>query len=998
MANKDKNLDLDDMGEFDDMDEFDENDRSPSITGYSKKKIVEDASEFTKQLAFKTGKKILPDEYGQGLDQMVEYKDYLSEIATTSKSKLGKEIGRLNKEVKKILPGKLKGLSDKLDNFLGTNQEEVSPQASQEEQRNAFIGSTLSSIFDKQLQAQADIQAHADAKEEVGDKLNLVQTKKTHELLTEIANNSYQTTTFSVQIAKEYYKKSLEIQYRSYYVQADMLETMRNYYKAFSGQFDAISKNTALPEFVKLKKTERLKEFTRNKLIDEVYNKTLGKNEYIDNLKKNFSGFISDKVDSLTSSISSVTEGLSTINEMGDAGMSGGGLAKGLAIGAATDYASDIISDKFKDKVAKNKYVQAGKGYASSLVKSPEFLFNTITDKAKKRVDQIDRNTDNPIIGTIANTLSDMFNVFKPKRIDLEVENESVLTNKNPAIFDNNVYRSITDVIPMYLRRILQKNTDMVGMYQMTNSASLKKFKSAPELHFDYTNRKLDTLGNIKASVSSELETITNKNTINTAVQSISSGKKMSEVQSKRVKKYLEKAKSILPEKDLTVENLFEDYTSNNELSDLVHKDPILAEYIKSLTEKNISGQYNRKYTSSKNRINYRLRQINDKGNIELVKEILNSILHHNSDNADLSFTTELTAPIVDSFKKYVIKDRGVLTEDNLVNYKPFAYIDAKYKEKIVPIVNALLKKIFSIISDGTFSDKSMLISSLSTIDRAIRDSDIVNTDLIKTIREYNRDLIDITKKDEKLMLDISAVTSLSVKDDDATLDTDEFFVDKSVNNEGSTLNDMFARASTALKTGTEQVKNTAAHIKADIAGVKSIDEAKKLATKYGAQVKARSLEVFNKTKSDVKKNLDEMQNFIANSEEVKELEKNVSEITGKIKTHINDKLDAIKTSFNEAIVQKEQEVIAYQALKDNIASNEDLSKTDRDEQTKGLDNKIVLVNAEIAALKKATLLMDARVSISGKVKSYVESIRVYLTDLKSSIDAELANLNNTST
>lgn len=991
MASKDKDLDLDEMDDFDDMDEFDEGDRNPSTTGYSKKQIVEDAGEFTKRLAFKTGKKVLPDEYGEGLDQMVQYKDYLSEIATTSKSKIGKEIGRLNKEVKKVLPGKLKGLSDKIDSFLGTNQDEGDARAGEEEQRNAFITSNLNSIFDRQIQAQVSMQADSEAKAEVSDKLNLVQTKKTHEFLMEIANNTSQSSSFSLQIAKEYYRKSLEIQYRSYYVQADMLSTMRNYYKAFSGQFDAISKNTALPEFVKLKQTERLKEFTRNKLMEEVYNRSLGKNEYLETLKKNFAGFISEKVEGLTDAISSATGGLSMFNEMGDAGMSTTGLVKDLAMDTGADIASDRLSDKYKDKVAKNKYVQAGKGYMSTLVKSPEVFFNTLAGKANRRLNQVDSATDNPIIGSITNTLSGMLDVFKPKGIDMGVDNESVLTNKNPAIFDGNVYRSITDVIPMYLRRILQKNTDLTGMFHMVNGAKLRKFKSAPELFFDYTNRKLDTLEGLKASIATEMEELQGKTSIDNVVQTVGLGKKMNASESKAVRKYVEKAKDILPAGELSADTLFENYQSNEKLTELVKKDPVLEEYIKSLTSKDrLSGKFNKKYAAAKDTVNYRLRQINDKGNIEYAAEILNSILHHNGDNTDLSFTLEMTEPIAESFKKYIVKDGGVLTEDNLVNYKPFAYIPADRKDAVVPIINAFLRKVFSLISDGNFADKGQLRMALGNLDRAIRDGDIVNPELLKTLRDYNRDLVDVTKKNGKLTMDISQVTKLAVKDDDATIDLTEFYVDKSVNNDGKAFDDLMKKASTTIQMGKDKVVATAEQIKTDVSGVKNIEDAKRLAARYAGEIKAKGTEVFTKTKADVSKSLGEIETFIKSTEEFKDLEKNVSEFSDKVKTAINDKLDLMKTRFAETIEHKESEIVAYEALKAEIASKDGLSQTDKDKQVKDLDAKIVLVGHEITALKAASSLLNTKVNITGQVKTYLASVTAYLTTLKASVDKEL--------
>jgi hypothetical protein len=988
---KDKDLDLGDMDDFDDFDDFNENDREPGTTSYGKKQIVEDAAQFTKVLAQKTSKKLLPTEYAEGMDKMVEYKDYMSEIATKSKTKISKELGRLNKEVKKALPAKLKGLSDKLDAFLGTNETEADAQAGVEEQRNTFIQGTISGLFDKQLEAQATLQADADAKTEVSDKLNLVQTKKTHELLMEIANSTTNTHNFSVGIAKEYYKKSLEIQYRSYYIQADMLETMRNYYKTFTSQFDVIGKNTALPEFVKLKQTERLKEFTRNKLMESVYDKTLGKNEYVEGLKKNFATFIGDKVDSLTEGISNMTSGIGMLNEMGEAGMSTGSLVKDLAMDAGADYASDKISDKYKDKFANNKHVKAGKGFLSSMIKSPEVFFNTMAGKANKRLGKIDQESDNPFVGSITNTLSSLLDVFKPKGLDMKVENESVLTNKQPAIFDGNVYRSITDVIPMYLRKILQTNTNLTGMYLQTNSAKLKDFKFSEELHFDYTNRKLDTLANVKSSVQSELAELTSKTTVSNVVESMGIGKKMSAKEKERMTKYVEHASGVLDAKDITADNLLEQYGNNDQLKSYVDKDPVLQEYIKSLTHTK-----NRAYKKVKGGIDYRLRQINDKDNVELVQQLLNSILHHNGDNSMIDFTVELTEPIVDSFKKYIVKDGGVLTEDNMVTFKPFFYIPVDKKDKIVPIVNALVKKIYSVISDGKFADKSMLISTLSTLDRAIRDSDIINPELIKTLRDYNRDLVDVTKKNGHMYIDVSNVTSLKIKDDDTTIDADEFQVDTSVNNEGKALDEFTAKVVDAFKSGRDKTAAVTEQIKKDIGSLRNFEDVKKLTAKYSDVIKTKSNEVFSKSRNDIAKRLDQIETFVTSSSEFKNLEKNVSEYSDTIKEKVHTALDAMKIRLEEALAQKTSESVQYETLKATLMAKEGISQSDKDKEIKDIERKIRLVTLEVFALRKARGMLDHKVEITGTVKTYTQRLRAYLATMKEAIDSELANLQAT--
>ena len=184
-----------------------------------------------------------------------------------------------------------------------------------------------------------------------------------------------------------------------------------------------------------------------------------------------------------------------------------------------------------------------------------------------------------------------------------------------------------------------------------------------------------------------------------------------------------------------------------------------------------------------------------------------------------------------------------------------------------------------------------------------------------------------------------------------------------------------------------------ATQIKTDVSSVKNLEDAKKLVTRYASEVKNTGKKIFDKTRADVSKNLDEIESFIKSTDEFKDLEKNVSAFSTKVKTQINDKLTVIKTRFAETITHKEAEVVAYEALKASLGAKEGLSQTDKDTQIKELDARIELTNYEILALKKASELLNIKVNVTGKVKTYLPRVQAYLARLKTSIDTELAAL-----
>ena len=243
--------------------------REPNKSKVAKELAKDAGSGFFEALIKKTTKDALPAQYDASHYDAMDIYNFTSEVVDRNKEKLGKSMFKLGKEVKRILPFKL----SMLDKYLEGQEAnyEAYKQQSEEEVRNAGIQSELSSIFDKHLDVQKAFEARRDAKDDVDKKEQLVQSKMSTDIMTSIDTNIARQTAFTIEISKQFYRKSLEIQFKSYFVQADMLRTMRDHYKGFSIQFSNIEKNTGLPEFVKLKNTERLQDILRTQATQSVY-------------------------------------------------------------------------------------------------------------------------------------------------------------------------------------------------------------------------------------------------------------------------------------------------------------------------------------------------------------------------------------------------------------------------------------------------------------------------------------------------------------------------------------------------------------------------------------------------------------------------------------------------------------------------------------------------------------------------------------------------------
>lgn len=579
-------------------------DREPNRSKVAKELAKEAGTGFFESLIKKTTKDALPEQYDASYHDAMDIYNFAGEVVDRNKEKLNKTMFKLGREVKKVLPFKL----SMLDKYLEAQEAnfQAYKQQSEEEVRNAGIQSELSSIFDKQLDVQKALEARRDAREDVSKKEQLVQSKMSMDVLTNIDLNVARQSSFTLEISKQFYRKSLEIQFKTYFVQADMLRTMRDSYKAFSIQFTNIEKNTSLPEFVKLKNTERLQDILRTQATQSVYNQLFEKSKFVEGMKKRLSGFVDQKVDDVTNTVDNFTDMLGNLT--GGAEATGtspiamiGTIASSMFGGTMGERLASKISPKIKDKIKGNKSVNTGANYLNMLSNSPSTLVQTLREKVGKKEEELDdESSPGRWVGSkVMKGLGGLLDVAAPVKPDASVKQLGYLDHNQPAIFDNKVHRSISEVIPMYLARILKQNTDLTSMYQQANGDKVKN-PNTELVSYDFANRKLLSDSDIKANVESGL--FGNKSTekrsrnISSSILAESknsySGQDLGRLDKMRINKtltnssseklltaYIEQAKKQKGI-DLSYDSLIANYEKNETLKDIVSKNPELEKLI----------------------------------------------------------------------------------------------------------------------------------------------------------------------------------------------------------------------------------------------------------------------------------------------------------------------------------------------------------------------------------------------------------------------------------
>lgn len=746
--------DLDDIGgdmDFGDLEDIDADSRSPSTAGVAKELAAEAGKGFFDGLIKQTAKKSLPEEYTTSMYDVMDYADFAKETFDENKTKVNKSVYKLGKEVKKILPFQIGILDRYLEKFESDHEEQR--QASEEEMREGSINANISSIFDKQLEVTKAIEARRDADNQVEAKERMTANKMNINILTSIDGNIANLSAFTLQISKEFYRRSLELQYKSYFVQADMLKTMREHYKGFSLQFDNIVKNTGLPEFVKLNNTERLSEIVRTQMVQNTYKNLFSNSDYVKTIKGRVSKMIGDKVSSVTDGIDTVTDQLSMINSAAEGGNAGSILAtigSGMLGTTIGEKLGDKISPKIKDRIKDSKGINAGANYLSLLSNSPSTLFSTLRGKAQRKQSEYVDESDplRMLASKMYGGLNELLGVAEPGKQEFKVNTPSMLNHNKPAIFDNKVHRSISEVIPMYLSKILKQNTDLREAYFQVNAKLLRNnFTGSQELVYDYEGRKLTSQDELRASVEKNiLEGTSSKNKLNSTTNTILSGSlnelKKDKTKNKDAIKMLSDKKSdkLLNDylhrasKDDTIsfdyKTLVEDYAKNDKLAAMVTGDPKLQALLETIKKAKIERK--------KNNLDNKMADVKRRYPITGVKQIFSDASMLAGKKIRNVLKDNPAEVIAKAFTMFITNVGRDISMDNVVSGEAFKYVASKDFEGIKKHVTIFINEARTIKNEGDLVKESSFAVLLGMVNRSLKDNFELDPAVFQTLYEYN--------------------------------------------------------------------------------------------------------------------------------------------------------------------------------------------------------------------------------------------------------------------
>ena len=398
----------------------------------------------------------LPKGYSDAFDVASEgaenarslYNEAMGEIAPGVRD-FKKATKALLPKVETILPKKL---AETLKNWSDDSFD--ADYASQQRMDQDEMHGNLTSIFEAKAEQDEAIAKQESAERLILDRKAEKRSRNEISVLTGIQEYTAKLVGYQDQVLAKYQRKSLELQYLSYFSQRDLLSTVRESNQAIVKNLVDITKNTSLPDYLKINLTEDAKRFMRERTFGKIMDSS-GFGEWAGGFTDRIMGRLRGKIKEGANSFNEAASGAYQAASSADMldGLTDAEKARLKDEGMASGLASILSFSGLGRKLGgmAGKHLKDNEG-VKSLGAKLGYLANNwrtvATDFADTQTDW-----DNPF-GFLVDDIKGGIGGFGG--LKTHINQPSMINDHQPTPFDGRSHRSLNEVIPGLLSRILQ--------------------------------------------------------------------------------------------------------------------------------------------------------------------------------------------------------------------------------------------------------------------------------------------------------------------------------------------------------------------------------------------------------------------------------------------------------------------------------------------------------------------------------------------------------------
>lgn len=304
--------------------------------------------------------KVLPKSYGEVFEEVSNAKDNLGYTIGESLESLNSVKKQTQNLLRKAIPAAdrngLTKLSSLLNKVAGEAEDSYdNQQETLESKRDDSINQTLGELFSLQTKVQQKQKAIDEKKELARDAVETTRFEGQYRVLASVDASLRQSVLFSNTNTFNYYRKSIELGIRQLHVLSDIYHNQSTSNITLLKTLNDIKLNTGLPDYVKMKNTEALKQQAKQKFFGGI------SSSFLDRFTKNIGENIAQHVGTLNELTEALfpflEDGMDSLTEEDDGfGESKTRRASSLASGSLLALAGDRIGKSLRKRMRGNKY------------------------------------------------------------------------------------------------------------------------------------------------------------------------------------------------------------------------------------------------------------------------------------------------------------------------------------------------------------------------------------------------------------------------------------------------------------------------------------------------------------------------------------------------------------------------------------------------------------------------------------------------------------------
>lgn len=464
----------------------------------------------------------LPSGYNQTIDFADKVASGVNELYTDAAKEAAPVIKTLKEFTRKhVSPGMgdmlPKSWKEKLDSWAeeqeSNSREVIDPEESE-------IAMTLGTMFQAQQeaiqkidQAQQEREVEREGRQMADANVMQTQTDASLKTLAQIQQNTGRLANYQDQVTINFQRKSLELQYRTYFVNRKLLDVMEQHLDLSKSSFETLVHNSGLPDLLKAHNHEKMVEVMKMKYLGEM----------TDPMSKWFAGIgtkliqkgkrdVKDFFQSFGSTLSDMAMGMDSFKEqqemnreMGEREESMGEFGAKMMGSMAADKGSEWAGKLF----GKSDFLRNSR-FGQFLEKTGFMLERLNRDKAYMYQDFVNNGEMNGgFLGNIARWFKEGSGTYS--------RDDRVLSNSADEL-DKQVYwslqnsRTLNEVIPGLLTTINQSIIDSGNIHKagaskavLASAEKMTKDNKGNRLHYSFESNRFETETDILERVKKEL-------------------------------------------------------------------------------------------------------------------------------------------------------------------------------------------------------------------------------------------------------------------------------------------------------------------------------------------------------------------------------------------------------------------------------------------------------------------------------------------------------------